>query len=73
MRDWLRNLDDRLFSPPHTFQTIAAFVSLRLSLEFPSESNQPSEREMRPAAKSEPSESIAVEAPDEFESRHEHR
>lgn len=34
MMDWLRNLDHKLFSPPHTFQTILAFVTVRLSLGF---------------------------------------
>ena len=73
MRDWLRNLDDRLFSPPHTFQTIAAFVSIRLSLVFSPELNQPSEREARSVEESCDPEPVAGEIPDEFESQHEHR
>jgi hypothetical protein len=38
--NWLRRLDDALFSPPHTFQTILAFVTVRLSLVFDSGQKQ---------------------------------
>ena len=31
--DW-RKLDDWLFSPPHTFRTILALVTVRLSLQL---------------------------------------
>lgn len=56
---WLRKLDDRLFSPPHTFQTVLAFVVVRLGLEFDSAAedansvesstaaNSPEQRQMR--------------------------
>lgn len=34
MREWLRKIDDRLFSPPHRFETIFAFITVRLPLVF---------------------------------------
>ncbi len=36
MIKWLRKLDDVLFSPPHTFSTVLAFVAIRLTLDFQS-------------------------------------
>lgn len=41
--DWLRKLDNKLFSPPHTFQTILAFVAVRLSLCFDAETDSATE------------------------------
>jgi hypothetical protein len=34
MLKWLRRLEDLLFSPPHRFDTILAFVVVRLGLVF---------------------------------------
>jgi len=30
--DWLKKLDDRVFSPPHTFVAVLSLVAVRLSL-----------------------------------------
>ena len=32
MKDWLQQMDSSLFSPPHTFQTVLAFVAGYLGL-----------------------------------------
>jgi hypothetical protein len=32
MMRWLEKLDDRLFSPPHTFATVLSLVAARLAL-----------------------------------------
>jgi hypothetical protein len=29
---WLRNMDERLFSPPHTFPAVLALIAARLGL-----------------------------------------
>ena len=34
MLDWLRRIDDAVFGPPHRFETVLAFVVLRLGLAF---------------------------------------
>lgn len=34
MMNWLRRIDEAVFSPPHLFQTALAFVTVRLSLVF---------------------------------------
>ena len=34
IRAFLQELDDLLFSPPHTFATILSFVAVRLGLAF---------------------------------------
>ncbi len=34
MFDWLRRLDDAIFSPPHKFETILALVVSQLGLVF---------------------------------------
>lgn len=39
MLNWLRRIDDAVFSPPHKFQTILSFVVLRLGLVFEQESD----------------------------------
>jgi len=46
MIDWLRKLDNRLFSPPHTFQTVLAFVTIRLGLVL----NPPLEMMSKPSS-----------------------
>ena len=50
--NWLRRLDDALFSPPHTFQTILAFVTVRLSLVFDSGREQSANVESQAAEES---------------------
>jgi len=32
MMNWLKKLDERLFSPPHTFGTVLSLVAVRLGL-----------------------------------------
>ena len=49
MMDWMRKLDDRLFSPPHTFQTVLAFIVVRLSLVFDEETEHVTIRESEKA------------------------
>lgn len=48
MMDWLRKLDYKLFSPPHTFQTILSFAVVRLSLcfDFETDSAKQADSEM---------------------------
>jgi HEAT repeat protein len=48
--NWLRKLDDALFSPPHAFQTILAFVAVRLSLVFDAGQEQSGNVESRGSA-----------------------
>jgi len=52
MMDWLRKLDNRLFSPPHTFQTVLAFVTVRLCLVFESQTGHASKIESETAEES---------------------
>jgi hypothetical protein len=40
MIDWLRSIDDALFSPPHKFQTILALVVAQLGLDFEQEAGE---------------------------------
>ena len=40
MLNWLRRIDDVVFAPPHKFETILAFVALRLGLAFEDESEE---------------------------------
>jgi hypothetical protein len=40
MLDWLRRIDDVIFAPPHRFETILAFVVLRLGLAFEPEADE---------------------------------
>jgi len=46
MLHWLRRIDDLVFGPPHTFETILAFVALRLGLAFQDEPEVRPERDM---------------------------
>ena len=46
MLDWLRRIDDAIFSPPHRFE-ILAFVVLRLGLTFVSEADEGLEKSPR--------------------------
>jgi len=45
MLDWLRGIDDSVFSPPHRFETILAFVVVRLGLVFEHERDERSGQE----------------------------
>ena len=47
MPKWLRKIDDAIFSPPHRFETILAFVVLRLGLVFEQDSDQRPGQEIR--------------------------
>ena len=38
MSNWLRRIDDALFSPPHKFETVLALVMLRLGCTLDDES-----------------------------------
>ena len=44
MFNWLRRMDNALFSPPHQFQSILAFVVLRLGCTFEDESSESTEQ-----------------------------
>ena len=46
MFNWLRRIDEAVFSPPHKFETILAFVVLRLGCTF---EDEPGERASRDA------------------------
>lgn len=50
MLNWLNIIDDVLFSPPHRFETILAFVVLRLGLisEYESEDLSKQKRPAKP-------------------------
>ena len=47
MLDWLRRIDDVIFAPPHRFETILAFVVLRLGLAFNPKPTRASEKPPR--------------------------
>jgi hypothetical protein len=40
MFNWLRKIDDVVLGPPHKFETILAFVVVRLRLVFEEEADQ---------------------------------
>jgi hypothetical protein len=40
MGNWLHRIDEAIFSPPHTFETILALVAVRLGLVFEEESDE---------------------------------
>jgi len=46
MLNWLRRIDDTIFAPPHKFETILAFVVLRLGLVLEDESDEGAEHGM---------------------------
>jgi hypothetical protein len=45
MWNWLRRIDDSIFSPPHKFETILALVALKLGLDFEDESHEPGKQD----------------------------
>jgi len=45
---WLRSIDERLFSPPHKFNTILAIIALQLGLTFEEESGDQLEHDAEP-------------------------
>lgn len=45
MLNWLHRIDGLLFAPPHTFETILAYVVVRLGLAFEDESDERPKRE----------------------------
>jgi hypothetical protein len=47
MFNWLRRIDDAVFAPPHRFETILAFVVLRLGLVFESDRDESTEPETK--------------------------
>ncbi len=44
MFNWLRRIDDALFSPPHKFEAVLALVMLRLGCTLDGESGERVER-----------------------------
>jgi hypothetical protein len=40
MFKWLRKIDEIIFSPPHRFEAILAFVVLRLGCDFEDEAGE---------------------------------